>query len=94
NQATRDARTVAGLTELRIINELTAVTIAYILDKKVKAERNVLIFDLGGDTFDVSIFTIEDGIFVIKSIAGNTNLGREDFDKRMVNHVIAVFNHK
>ena len=79
-QATKDAGTIAGLNVLRIINEPTAAAIAYGLDKKVGAERNVLIFDLGGGTFDVSILTIEDGIFEVKSRAGDTHLGGEDFD--------------
>ncbi|ELK30986.1 PREDICTED: heat shock cognate 71 kDa protein [Myotis davidii] len=79
-QATKDAGTIAGLNVLRIINEPTAAAIAYGLDKKVGAERNVLIFDLGGGTFDVSILTIEDGIFEVKSTAGDTHLGGEDFD--------------
>uniref|UniRef100_A0A8D2ECA6 Heat shock cognate 71 kDa protein n=1 Tax=Theropithecus gelada TaxID=9565 RepID=A0A8D2ECA6_THEGE len=73
-QATKDAGTIAGLSVLRIINEPTAAAIAYGLDKKVGAERNVLIFDLGGGTFDVSILTIEDGIFEVKSTAGDTHL--------------------
>ena len=79
-QATKDAGTIAGLNVLRIINEPTAAAIAYGLDKKVGAERNVLIFDQGGGTFDVSILTIEDGIFEVKSRAGDTHLGGEDFD--------------
>jgi len=74
-QATKDAGTIAGLNVLRIINEPTAAAIAYGLDKKVAQEKNVLIFDLGGGTFDVSILTIEDGIFEVKSTAGNTHLG-------------------
>uniref|UniRef100_A0A8C6MW81 Heat shock cognate 71 kDa protein n=1 Tax=Mus spicilegus TaxID=10103 RepID=A0A8C6MW81_MUSSI len=93
-QATKDARTIAGLSVLRIINEPTAAAIAYGLDKKVGAERNVLIFDLGGGTFDVSILTIEDGIFEVKSTAGDTHLGGEDVDNRMVNHFIAEFKQK
>ena len=74
-QATKDAGTISGLNVLRIINEPTAAAIAYGLDKKVGGERNVLIFDLGGGTFDVSILTIEDGIFEVKSTAGDTHLG-------------------
>ena len=74
-QATKDAGTISGMNVLRIINEPTAAAIAYGLDKKVGAERNVLIFDLGGGTFDVSILTIEDGIFEVKSTAGDTHLG-------------------
>uniref|UniRef100_A0A8C7BZ18 Heat shock cognate 71 kDa protein n=1 Tax=Neovison vison TaxID=452646 RepID=A0A8C7BZ18_NEOVI len=93
-QATKDAGTIAGLNVLQIISEPTAAAIAYGLDKKVGAERNVLIFDLGGGTFDVSILTIEDGIFEVKSTAGDTHLGGEDFDNRMVNHFIAEFKCK
>lgn len=93
-QATKDAGTIAGLNVLRIINEPTAAAIAYGLDKKVSAERNVLIFDLGGGTFDVSILTIEDGIFEVKSTSGDTHLGGEDFDQRMVNHFIQEFKRK
>ncbi|XP_073511905.1 heat shock cognate 71 kDa protein-like [Phyllobates terribilis] len=93
-QATKDAGTISGLNVLRIINEPTAAAIAYGLDKKVGAERNVLIFDLGGGTFDVSILTIEDGIFEVKSTAGDTHLGGEDFDNRMVNHFVGEFKRK
>uniref|UniRef100_A0AC34RB15 Heat shock protein 70 n=2 Tax=Panagrolaimus sp. JU765 TaxID=591449 RepID=A0AC34RB15_9BILA len=93
-QATKDAGAIAGLNVLRIINEPTAAAIAYGLDKKGTGERNVLIFDLGGGTFDVSILTIEDGIFEVKSTAGDTHLGGEDFDNRMVNHFVAVFKRK
>uniref|UniRef100_A0A2K5HDN3 Heat shock protein family A (Hsp70) member 8 n=1 Tax=Colobus angolensis palliatus TaxID=336983 RepID=A0A2K5HDN3_COLAP len=92
--ATEDAGTIAGLNVFRIINEPTAVAIAYGLDKKVGMERNVLIFDLGGDTFDVSILTTEDGIFEVKSTARDTHLCGEDFDNRMINHFIAEFKHK
>jgi len=93
-QATKDAGLIAGLNVLRIINEPTAAAIAYGLDKKGQGERNVLIFDLGGGTFDVSILTIEDGIFEVKSTAGDTHLGGEDFDNRMVNHFVAEFKRK
>uniref|UniRef100_A0A3Q3XJ86 Heat shock protein family A (Hsp70) member 2 n=1 Tax=Mola mola TaxID=94237 RepID=A0A3Q3XJ86_MOLML len=82
-QATKDAGVIAGLNVLRIINEPTAAAIAYGLDKGKSGERNVLIFDLGGGTFDVSILVIEDGIFEVKSTAGDTHLGGEDFDNRM-----------
>ncbi|XP_054947080.1 LOW QUALITY PROTEIN: heat shock cognate 71 kDa protein-like [Physeter macrocephalus] len=92
-QATKDAGTIAGLNVLRINEPTHAAAIAYDLDKKV-AERNVLIFDLGGSTFDVSILTIEDRIFEVKSTAGDTHLGGEDFDNWMVNHFIAEFKHK
>ncbi|XP_028668194.1 heat shock 70 kDa protein-like [Erpetoichthys calabaricus] len=93
-QATKDAGVIAGLNVLRIINEPTAAAIAYGLDKGKKGERNVLIFDLGGGTFDVSILTIEDGIFEVKATAGDTHLGGEDFDNRMVNHFIEEFKRK
>ncbi|XP_064595413.1 heat shock cognate 71 kDa protein-like [Liolophura sinensis] len=93
-QATKDAGTISGLNVLRIINEPTAAAIAYGLDKKTVEEKNVLIFDLGGGTFDVSILTIEDGIFEVKSTAGDTHLGGEDFDNRMVNHFIQEFKRK
>nr|AGY56119.1 heat shock protein 70 [Mytilus coruscus] len=93
-QATKDAGTISGMNVLRIINEPTAAAIAYGLDKKVGGERNVLIFDLGGGTFDVSILTIEDGIFEVKSTSGDTHLGGEDFDNRMVNHFIQEFKRK
>merc|ERR1712033_99733 len=93
-QATKDAGTISGLNVLRIINEPTAAAIAYGLDKKVGAERNVLIFDLGGGTFDVSILSIEDGIFEVKSTAGDTHLGGEDFDNRMVDHFVQEFKRK
>jgi len=81
-QATKDAGVIAGLNVMRIINEPTAAAIAYGLDKKATSvgEKNVLIFDLGGGTFDVSLLTIEEGIFEVKSTAGDTHLGGEDFD--------------
>ena len=82
-QATKDAGVIAGLEVLRIINEPTAGAIAYGLDKS-DGEKNVLIFDLGGGTFDVSLLTIEDGIFEVLATAGDTHLGGEDFDNRMV----------
>ncbi|KAK4580197.1 Hsp70 chaperone [Recurvomyces mirabilis] len=90
-QATKDAGLIAGLNVLRIINEPTAAAIAYGLDKKTEGERNVLIFDLGGGTFDVSLLTIEEGIFEVKSTAGDTHLGGEDFDNRLVNHFVNEF---
>ncbi|XP_059615740.1 heat shock 70 kDa protein cognate 4-like [Phlebotomus argentipes] len=93
-QATKDSGVIAGLNVLRIINEPTAAAIAYGLDKKGSGEKNVLIFDLGGGTFDVSILTIEDGIFEVKSTAGDTHLGGEDFDNRMVNHFVQEFQRK
>ncbi|CAJ0934680.1 unnamed protein product, partial [Mesorhabditis belari] len=93
-QATKDAAAIAGLNALRLINEPTAAAIAYGLDKKFDSERNVLVFDLGGGSFDVSILTIEDGIFEVKSVAGDTHLGGEDVDNRMVDHFIAEFKRK
>eukprot|EP00656_Telonema_subtile_P008982 TRINITY_DN141_c0_g1_i4.p1 TRINITY_DN141_c0_g1~~TRINITY_DN141_c0_g1_i4.p1 ORF type:complete len:670 (-),score=254.84 TRINITY_DN141_c0_g1_i4:180-2189(-) len=93
-QATKDAGTIAGLNVMRIINEPTAAAIAYGLDKKASGERNVLIFDLGGGTFDVSLLTIDDGIFEVKATAGDTHLGGEDFDNRMVNHFVQEFKRK
>ncbi|KZV86536.1 heat shock protein HSS1 [Exidia glandulosa HHB12029] len=93
-QATKDAGVIAGLNVLRIINEPTAAAIAYGLDKKVSGERNVLIFDLGGGTFDVSLLTIEEGIFEVKATAGDTHLGGEDFDNRLVNHFVQEFKRK
>ncbi|MEQ2171685.1 70-kilodalton heat shock protein, partial [Goodea atripinnis] len=93
-QATKDAGVISGLNVLRIINEPTAAAIAYGLDKGKRGERNVLIFDLGGGTFDVSILTIEDGIFEVKATAGDTHLGGEDFDNRMVSHFVEEFKRK
>merc|ERR1711988_732176 len=92
-QATKDAGAIAGLNVLRIINEPTAAAIAYGLDKS-GGERNVLIFDLGGGTFDVSLLAIEDGIFEVKATAGDTHLGGEDFDHNMVQHFIKEFKRK
>jgi heat shock protein 1/8 len=93
-QATKDAGLIAGLNVLRIINEPTAAAIAYGLDKKTEGERNVLIFDLGGGTFDVSLLTIEEGIFEVKATAGDTHLGGEDFDNRLVNHFVSEWKRK
>jgi len=75
----------------RIINEPTAAAIAYGLDKKIEGERNVLIFDLGGGTFDVSLLTIDDGIFEVKATNGHTHLGGEDFDNVLVDYCISDF---
>ncbi|XP_031483167.1 heat shock cognate 70 kDa protein-like [Nymphaea colorata] len=95
-QATKDAGAISGLNVMRIINEPTAAAIAYGLDKKAgrSGEKNVLIFDLGGGTFDVSLLTIEEGIFEVKATAGDTHLGGEDFDNRMVNHFVQEFKRK
>jgi hypothetical protein len=90
-QATKDAGAIAGLEVLRIINEPTAAAIAYGLDKKKGGgERNILIFDLGGGTFDVSLLSIDEGIFEVKATHGDTHLGGEDFDNRLVTHFIQV----
>ncbi|KAH0462196.1 hypothetical protein IEQ34_009771 [Dendrobium chrysotoxum] len=95
-QATKDAGVIAGLNVMRIINEPTAAAIAYGLDKKATSvgEKNVLIFDLGGGTFDVSLLAIEEGIFEVKATAGDTHLGGEDFDNRLVNHFVQEFKRK
>merc|ERR1712213_251801 len=95
-QATKDASVIAGLNVLRIINEPTAAAIAYGLDKKKTGDKesNVLIFDLGGGTFDVSILSIEGGIFEVKSTAGDTHLGGEDFDNRLMDHFVTEFKRK
>lgn len=90
-QATKDAGAIAGLNVLRIINEPTAAAIAYGLDKKGQGEKNILIFDLGGGTFDVSLLTIDDGIFEVKATAGDTHLGGEDFDNKLVEYCAAEF---
>jgi len=92
-QATKDAGSISGLNVLRIINEPTAAAIAYGLDKKGD-EKNVLIFDLGGGTFDVSLLTIEEGIFEVKATAGDTHLGGEDFDNRMVDYFLQEFKRR
>ncbi|KAL4089408.1 hypothetical protein QTP88_024449 [Uroleucon formosanum] len=94
-QATKDAGAIAGLNVLRIINEPTAAALAYGLDKNLKGEKNVLIFDLGGGTFDVSILAIDEGsLFEVKSTAGDTHLGGEDFDNRLVTHFVEEFKRK
>ena len=93
-QATKDAGLIAGLNVLRIINEPTAAAIAYGLDNKDGKEKNVLIFDLGGGTFDVSILNIDEGIFEVKATAGDTHLGGEDFDNLLVKHFMDEFKRK
>ena len=92
--ATKDAGTIAGLDVLRIINEPTAAAIAYGLEKKSSKEQHVLIYDLGGGTFDISVLSIEDGIFEVKATAGDTHLGGEDFDNRLVSHFAQEFKRK
>ena len=94
-QATKDAGHIAGLNVMRIINEPTAAALAYGLDKNLQGEKNVLIFDLGGGTFDVSILTVSDGpMFEVRSTAGDTHLGGEDFDNRLVDHFVNEFKRK
>ena len=93
-QATKDAGAIAGLDVKRVINEPTAAAIAYGLDKVKDQEKNVLIFDLGGGTFDVSLLTIEDNVFEVKATAGDTHLGGEDFDNSMVDHFVDEFKRK
>lgn len=96
-QATKDAGQIAGLNIIRIINEPTAAAIAYGLDKKKSGsneECNILIFDCGGGTFDVSILNIDDSVFEVRATAGDTHLGGEDFDTVLVNHFIAEFQKK
>jgi heat shock protein 1/8 len=95
-QATKDAGMIAGLNVIRLINEPTAASISYGLDNKndLKTEKNVLIFDLGGGTFDISVLTIEDGVFEVKAVGGDNNLGGEDIDNRMVDHFCEEFKKK
>lgn len=93
-QATKDAGTIAGLNVRRIINEPTAAAIAYGLDRKSDKPTNVLIFDCGGGTHDVSLLEIDDGIFEVKATAGDTHLGGEDFDNRLVQHFASEFKRK
>ncbi|CAF4692571.1 unnamed protein product [Rotaria sp. Silwood1] len=92
-QATKDAGTIAGLNVIRIINEPTAAAIAYGLDKK-EEEKNILVFDLGGGTFDVSLLTIDNGVFEVVATNGDTHLGGEDFDQRVMEHFIKLFKKK
>ena len=91
-QATKDAGTISGLEVLRIISEPTAAAIAYGLDKK--GEKNILVFDLGGGTFDVSLLTIDNGVFEVVATNGDTHLGGEDFDQRVMEHFIKLFQKK
>nr|ACG60423.1 heat shock protein 70-2 [Tetranychus cinnabarinus] len=92
-QATKDAGTIAGLSVMRIINEPTAAAIAYGLDKK-ESEKNILVFDLGGGTFDVSLLTIDQGVFEVVATSGDTHLGGEDFDQRVMDHFIKLYKKK
>lgn len=92
-QATKDAGIIAGLNVMRIINEPTAAAIAYGLDKK-EGEKNILVFDLGGGTFDVSLLTIDNGVFEVVATSGDTHLGGEDFDQRVMEHFIKLYKKK
>jgi molecular chaperone DnaK len=89
-QATKEAGQIAGLEVLRIINEPTAAALAYGLDKADEKEQTVLVFDLGGGTFDVSLLELGDGVFEVKSTAGNTNLGGDDWDQKVIEHLLKV----
>merc|ERR1719472_585739 len=91
-QATKDAGTISGLNVLRIINEPTAAAIAYGLDKS--GEKNIVVFDLGGGTFDVSLLTIDNGVFEVVATAGDTHLGGEDFDQKLTEHFVKIFKKK
>ena len=93
-EATKDAAAIAGLTVLRIINEPTAAALAYGLEKKGGPERNVVVFDLGGGTFDVTIMKIKDCVILVKATSGNTHLGGEDFNTRMVEYFLEDISHK
>src|ERR687889_1453031 len=89
-QATKEAGEIAGLEVLRIINEPTAASLAYGLDK-AEGDQTILVFDLGGGTFDVSLLDLGDGVFEVKSTAGNTNLGGDDWDQRVIDHLVKTF---
>ena len=92
--ATKDAGTISGLNVIRIINEPTAAAIAYGLNENTSEEKNVLVFDLGGGTFDVSLLTIADGVFEVVATNGDTHLGGEDFDQRVMDHFVKLFKKK
>ena len=93
-QATKDAGMIAGLQVERVLNEPTAAAIAYGLDRVKTKEETILVFDLGGGTFDVTLLTIDDGVFEVKATAGDTHLGGEDFDQRMMDYCISTFKKK
>ena len=93
-QATNEAGKIAGLEVLRIINEPTAAALAYGLDKGNEGEQTILVFDLGGGTFDVSLLELGDGVFEVKSTSGNTNLGGDDWDQRVIDHLVTVFQNE
>ncbi|KAA6395795.1 MAG: putative Heat shock 70 kDa protein C, partial [Streblomastix strix] len=93
-QATKDAGAIAGLNVVRVLNEPTAAAVAYGIDKKYKDERNIIVYDLGGGTFDVSLLQMEDGVFEVLATNGNTHLGGEDFDQNVVNHFVRLWEKK
>ena len=93
-QATKDAGAIAGLNVIRIISESASAALAYGFNKSIPGEHNVLVFDIGGGTCNISILTIEDGIFEVKATAGDNHLGGEDFDNRMVDYLAAEFSRK
>jgi L1 cell adhesion molecule like protein len=93
-QATKDAGVIAGLNILRVLNEPTAAALAYGVDKATDGDKNILVFDLGGGTFDVSILNIDDGVFEVLATGGDTHLGGEDFDNRIVDHMVREFKRK
>jgi len=93
-QATKDAGIIAGLNVMRIINEPTAAAIAYGMDKDKEGEKNILVFDLGGGTFDVSLLTIDSGVFEVVATNGDTHLGGEDFDQRVMDHFMKLYKKK
>merc|ERR1719481_1842414 len=92
-QATKDAGTIAGMTVLRIINEPTAAAIAYGLDKQNR-ETNIVVYDLGGGTFDVSLLTLDEGVFEVLATDGDTHLGGQDFDQRVISYLMKTFKRK
>ncbi len=92
-QATKDAGTIAGLNVLRVMSEPTAAALAYGLNKK-GAESKIIVYDLGGGTFDVSLLSIEDGVFEVLATAGDTHLGGEDFDNRVIDHLVKKYKQK
>ena len=92
-QATKDAGVIAGLNVLRIVNEPTAAAIAYGLNQE-GPERQIIVYDLGGGTFDVSLLSVEQGVFEVLATAGDTHLGGEDFDNRVIDHFVKVWKRK
>merc|ERR1712158_316190 len=93
-QATKDAGIIAGLNVMRIIDEPTAAAIAYGMDKDKEGEKNILVFDLGGGTFDVSLLTIDSGVFEVVATNGDTHFGGEDFDQRVMDHFMKLYKKK